>query len=90
MAGISVTKDTLDFQAGETVVALRDAYVLVQRMAAFISDQQATEDSDPLVDTYGYTKDEAYMLRMVFENLDASYEDIADVMQIARKLTGLR
>ena len=70
----------------DVLAALRQRYDTTPVLIITARDQL----SDPLVVDHGYTEDEAYLLRLVFEQLDNASEGIVTTMEIARKLTGLR
>lgn len=86
-----VNRSQLDQAAGEAVIAVRSSFERVGILAAWLTDNPApTAQTDPLVVEHGYTEDEAYLMRRVFQELDVASEGIEATMEIARKLTGLR
>lgn len=103
MAGFEVTRPQLDAKAAEAVVAVREAFQKVQTLFEFLGNLPSdTPGGDPLTlstvpedpmapnsasGKYGYTADEAYLLRYVFTTLNAI--DIEPVLHTGRKLTGL-
>lgn len=89
MAGIPVNRDTIDVRAGEAIMTLRRAFGQVRTVALFLSNHPGAGATDPLVVDYGYTEDEAYLIRLVFEHFDATRVNEEDMLLTARKLTGL-
>lgn len=85
-----VNRSQLDQSAGEAVIAVRSSFERVGILAAWLADNPGSGAADPLVVDHGYTEDEAYLMRVVFEQLDVASEGIEATMEIARKLTGLR
>lgn len=91
MAGIEVTRQMLDQKMAASLVKLREAYEQVGIVAQWFENHPAP-GADPLVDVngpYGYTTDEAYAMRLVFQNLETSRTDLAPTFDIATQLTGL-
>lgn len=89
MAGIPVTRDTIDVRAGEAIMTLRKAFCQIRTIALFLANHPGAGETDPLVVDYGYTQDEAYLLRLVFEHFDSTRVAEEDMLLTARKLTGL-
>lgn len=89
MAGFAVTRDQLDPAAAEAVLAVRTAFDRVEVVANWLGDSSSAS-GDILEVEFGYSREEAYLLRLVFEQLNAARLAAADTMVIARKLTGLR
>ena len=89
MAGFQVGKDLLDQKAGEAVLALRSAFARAETVAAWLADTPVTSEGDPLITEFGYSADEAYLLRSTFQELGDVAENTAPIMVVARKLTGL-
>lgn len=87
----AVNRTQLDQTAGEAVLAVRGAFDRAGVLAAWLTDHPAPSPAeDPLVVQHGYTEDEAYLLRLVFEQLATAGAGLVSTMEIARKLTGLR
>ncbi len=93
MAGQSVTRSDLDFAASTAIVSLREAMDQVKTIDFFLSTQKAdAPGGDPLTKSqaeggFGYTEDEAYLLRVLFGALSSG--DLTNLYQNGRLLTGL-
>lgn len=103
VAGRTVTRAELDAKAADAVIAVRKAFVLVENVKSFLDNTpQNAEGGDPLTlsttptdpmdpttapGVFGYTDDEAYLMRIVFDQLSAL--PVQDTLHTARKLTGL-
>lgn len=88
MAGRQVTRMDLDYKVAGTVIAVRQAFESVIAVSAFLAQNPADAPSgDPLIVKFEYTADEAYLIRLVFEQLNAL--DVESVLAQGRKLTGL-
>lgn len=101
MAGIEVNRQMLDQKAATTVIALREAFRNAENIFHFLGTVPANAPGgDPLTkpqtdpetglfvpNSFGYSEDEAYLLRFVFESLhNMNYKPTMDA---ARNLTGL-
>lgn len=89
MLGYEVSKGTLDMKAANTVLNLRSAFEQVENIAKWLVAHPSDGTNDPLVDSFGYSTDEAYALRFFFETFDAVRTDNAGVFDVGRKMTGL-
>lgn len=89
MAGLAVSREAIDTKTGQTVLTLRAAFDQVKNISQFLANNPNDGTNDPLIDTYGYTIDEAYMIRLVFQDLEAIRTNNASTFDIASKLTGL-
>lgn len=103
MAGRDVSRGSLDQVAADAVIAVRDAFRQVRTVKAFLDQVPANaEGGDPLtkpiaqtVDSaegfvpgkFGYTDDEAYLIRLVFDQLNSL--EVQPILDTGRKLTGL-
>lgn len=103
MAGRTVTRSELDAKAADAVIAVRRAFVLVENVKSFLDNTPSNADGgDPLTKStaqtdsmdpssapgaFGYTEDEAYLIRLVFDQLSAL--EVEPIIHTARKLTGL-
>lgn len=103
MAGREVTRIDLDRETAEAVIAVREAFRRVRTVKAYLDQVPAnSEGGDPLTlsvnptDTmdastapgkFGYTEDEAYLIRVVFDQL--TNLEVQPILDTARKLTGL-
>lgn len=89
MAGIEVNRNVIDVRTGEAIMSLRTAFRQVRNITAFLANNPGAGETDPLVVEYGYTTDEAYLIRLVFEHFDGVRNANEDMLNTARKLTGL-
>jgi hypothetical protein len=90
MLGYEVTKQVLDGRCAQTVIALREAFDSVNVINAWLANNPDVDNVDPLTaDPYNYTTDEAYVIRLFFQNLDAVGDANADNFATGRKMTGL-
>lgn len=99
MAGIAVSRSALDQKMAETVISVRDAFTKVVTVSNWLNDHPVVDNVDPLTVPigpsadgmsqigFGYTADEAYLIRLTFQNLSSI--DVATTLSVARKLTGL-
>ena len=94
MIGYKVNKELLDVRSAEAVIAVRDAFEKVERVKNYLANLPQDEDGvDPLVrpvtenGKFGYSADEAYLLRVVFDELSAL--NIDPTLEKGQKLTGL-
>ena len=90
MAGIEVTRQTIDMKIGQSLMTLRSGLDQCDSVAIWLSNTPApTPEEDPLVVTFGYTEDEAYLIRLVFQEISTLRTAAAVLNSNARKLTGL-
>lgn len=89
MVGIETSKSTIDIRTAEAIQATRSAFDKIENVAKFLSNNPVTNGVDPLVATYGYNEDEAYLIRFVFESFYALRANNQSIFDTARKLTGL-
>lgn len=92
MAGSPVDRNLLDAKASEAIVTLRQALRKVETIQAYLVNHPVPDNGagvDPLMGDFGYDADEAYLLRLVFGDLDYMRGNINGTMVNARKLTGL-
>lgn len=103
MAGREVTRTELDRETADAIIEVRDAFRRVRTVKAFLDQVPANaEGGDPLTlstdpvnsmeastapGKFGYTDDEAYLIRLVFDQLTAL--EVQPILDTARKLTGL-
>lgn len=93
MAGHDVFRGQLDQQSGNTVVAVREAFEAVTTMNEFLKNIPSDAAGGDILTKpeedggFGYTADEAYLLRVVFEQLNAL--PVQPILDIGRALTGL-
>jgi hypothetical protein len=86
--GFDVSKATLDQKAAQAVIAVRSAFDKVENVAKWLANHPS-DGTDPLVELFGYTVDEAYVLRVFFETLDSVRVVNSSTFDLGRKLTGL-
>lgn len=107
MAGRNVTRAELDIKLAEAVLAIREAMTKVNTINGFLAQVPVGADGvDPLTIStsltdpmdpnsapgkFGYTQDEAQVIRLVFQQLNelATSTSISATLLAARKLTGL-
>lgn len=89
MAGNEVNRSVIDIRTGEAVLSLRAAFDRVENVAKFLANNPSDGANDPLITTFGYTADEAYVIRLVFQSFESIRISNANTFDIARKLTGL-
>lgn len=103
MAGRNVTRMQLDEAVASAVIDVREAFRHVRTVKAYLDQvPQNSEGGDPLTKSttptdsmdattapglFGYTDDEAYLIRVVFDQLSAL--EVQPILDTARKLTGL-
>lgn len=104
MAGANVTRNDLDYAISQAVIDIRQAFRKVDSIATFLNNHPANDNPDldllkaPLPNAgtpdatgtgFGYTDDEAYLIRIVFEQLSALRTNALPTLDLGRKLTGL-
>lgn len=89
MAGVEVSRYTIDAKSIDIVLSLRMAFDKVESFAKWLANNPVVEGADPLVATFNYTADEAYLIRVTFEQLEVIRTTNASTFETARKLTGL-
>jgi hypothetical protein len=98
MAGNAVNKGILDQKAANAIINLRNSLDEVDTVFEFLRTipntplvegvTEHTELTEPLMaEPFGYTADEAYLIRYLFENLHGL--PVQGLMEAGRKLTGL-
>jgi hypothetical protein len=88
--GYNVDKGTLDMKAASTVLQLRQAFDNVEAIAAWLGNHPSNGGNDPLTgEGFGYSADEAYVLRSFFETMEGVRTSNAAVFETGRKMTGL-
>jgi len=88
-AGIQVSKGSLDSRASDAILTLRNGFNKVESISVWLSNNPKSGDVDPLVSEFGYTTDEAYLIRILFEGLQTLKNSNSQLFQLGRKLTGL-
>lgn len=90
MPGYEVRRDQLDQACAEAVLQTREALRKVETVYEFLANNPAVDGVDPLTDPeghFGYTEDEAYLVRLVIEGLHNLPAE--NILHTGRKLTGL-
>lgn len=93
MAGLEVSRSNLDQKVAEAIIAVRRSFRQVDRVNGFLSNNPSNAvdgdllTKDPAEGGFGYTADEAYLIRVTFEQLTAL--DVEGPLELGRKLTGL-
>ena len=87
--GLEVTKSVLDSKCAYAVLEMRQALDKTESIAKWLTNHPVVEGVDPLIADMGYTADEAYVLRVYFESIDAIRTNNANLIDIGRKMTGL-
>lgn len=96
-----MNRQMLDQKAASTIIALREALRNSETIYHFLATVPANAPGgDPLTkpqtdpetgifipSAFGYSEDEAYLIRFVFESLHGI--NVQPIMEAARKLTGL-
>lgn len=103
MAGANVTRNDLDYAASQALVDLRQAFRKVDAIQTFLvnhpsdaaegdllkAPQSGAGDPTSAPSGFGYTDDEAYLIRRVFQDLYDLKQQAAPIQEMGRKLTGL-
>lgn len=87
--GLEVSKPILDMKAAQAVLELRSALDKTEAIASWLANHPVVDGVDPLIAEYGYTADEAYILRFYFEGVDAIRVNNPNLISTGRKMTGL-
>lgn len=95
MAGQEVTRNDLDYKMAQTLVSARTVVKDLEAIDAFLDRTAVVDGVDPLTvpiaegGKFGYTADEAYLIRVTFELLSGAQTTIGPILTTARALTGL-
>lgn len=95
MAGSPVDRQLLDAKMSEAVVSVRRALRQVETIQNYLVNHPVQNPDnpetkvDPLMAEFGYDADEAYLIRLVFGDLDYAGRNLSTTMTNGRKLTGL-
>lgn len=92
MAGIYVSRDVIDQKIGYALINLRSAFDQIEHVNQFLVNNPvpAPPGVDPLTAApFNYTADEAYAMRLVFQNFATEYTNLAANFTTASKFTGL-
>lgn len=93
MAGQEVTRNELDLKMARTLVAARTVVSDLETINAFL-DRPEIDGVDlltaaPAEGGFGYSTDEAYLIRSTFQQLAGIRPTIGPILEAARGLTGL-
>jgi len=90
MAGLEVSRQGIDQKIGASLLTLRSGLDQCETVAIWLSNTPVSNTGeDPLVTIFGYDDDEAYLIRLVFQEISALRTAAAALDSNARKLTGL-
>lgn len=96
MAGQEVTRNDLDYKMAQTLVSARTIVKDLETVQSFLErTAPGVDEPDPLTvpltdgGKFGYTADEAYLIRATFQQLSGAQATIGPVLDTARALTGL-
>lgn len=93
MAGTTVSRSDLDWKVSRTVIEVREAFENVAIIKGFLDQNPSNGPEGDLLTKsageggFGYTEDEAYLVRLVFDQFNAL--DVEPILETARRLTGL-
>lgn len=87
--GYNVDKGTLDMKLADAVMSVRSALAKVESIAAWLANHPS-DGTDPLTqEPFNYTTDEAYVIRVYFESVEALRVGNPSLSGLGRKMTGL-
>lgn len=89
MLGVDVSQYTINAKASDAVMSLRLAFDKVETFSKWLALNPNTPETDPLVEKFGFTVDEAYLLRLFFQNFETVRLETAAQLEIGRNMTGL-
>lgn len=96
MAGQEVTRNDLDYKISQVLVAARNVIKDIETVESFLErTPNDASGADPLTvapadgGKFGYTADEAYLIRSTFGQLHGLKPTVDPVLDTARGLTGL-
>jgi hypothetical protein len=88
--GYDVNKGTLDMRAAQTVLMLRQSFDYVEAVSTWLANHPVVNGVDPITqDPFGYTPDEAYVLRSFFETMESFHVANESIFEMGRKISGL-
>jgi hypothetical protein len=87
--GYEVNQDILNAKCADAVIKLRSAFDGIENIAKWLANNPSDGTNDPLVNEFGYTADEAYVIRIFFETFDSVRTANTSTFDIGRKMTGL-
>lgn len=86
--GYEVNKGILDMKVAQAAQELRHAFSMAESIAAWLANNP-NSGTDPLISKFGYTEDEAYLIRAYFEGVETIRINNQSLAAMGRKLTGL-
>lgn len=89
MLGYDVNKYVIDSKSADAALSLRSTFAKVENLANWLANHPVVDNVDPLVELFGYNPDEAYLLRVTFEQFDMIRINNPTLFYNARKFTGL-
>lgn len=87
--GLEVNKATVNMKSAQAVLEMRSALEKTEAIAKWLGNQPVVNAVDPLIAEFGFTVDEAYILRLYFESVDAIRTNNITLFDTGRKMTGL-
>lgn len=88
--GYNVDKGTLDMKVAQATLHLRSAFEQIETIDTWLANNPVPNGgTDPLIETFGYTADEAYVMRLYFDTFNAVRVANASTFDVGRKMTGL-
>jgi len=89
MLGNEVSVYTLNNTVASAAINLREAFDKIETIAKWLENHPNDGGNDPLVNQFGYSADEAYVLRVYFETLNTVRINNEATFELGRKMTGL-
>jgi hypothetical protein len=90
VAGLEVSRQGIDQKIGSSLLTLRAGLDQCETVAIWLANTPApSPEEDPLVVDFEYSEDEAYLIRLVFQQISDLRTSAAALDANARKLTGL-
>lgn len=79
----------INSKAAQAVHSLRTGFEMVNTYAAWLANQPVVNGADPLETIYGFSADEAYVLRTFFETMSQVSTTSQPAFELGQKITGL-
>ena len=87
--GFDVTKEMLNAKVAQAALQLRNAFENIETVKLWL-DNHPGGGTDPLTqEPYNFSEDEAYAMRLYFQNWNQVRADNAANFDLGRKMTGL-
>ena len=87
--GFNVTPDMLNTKVAQAALQLRHAFENIETIKVWL-DNHPDGGTDPLTqEPFNYTADDAYAMRLFFQNWNQIRMDNAANFDLGRKMTGL-